>query len=200
MAETKSKCFYKRLDQVNKANPAFGDTEIQDRNLIVAFILAVKYIYSFNNGECEQRPQIENWIASTDANWYYSSSFNEPLCTQVLAQFKENFEKYKDLECFKCFTDIRVFNIQTAKPYNDYIFNNNNLTKYVFDLNEYLNCLIDETNNLKEINMLKRDIKSGSLNGIPEGLKNLEKTIIKNANTLAKEQTQKRPPEDNVVV
>lgn len=195
MAETKSKCFYKRLDQVNKANPAFGDTEIQDRNMIVAFILAVKYIYSFNNGECEQRPQIDNWIESIDANWYYSGSFNEPLCAQVLHQFRDNFRTYKDLDCFKCFTDSSVFNIQTAGPYNDYIFNSNDDTKYVFDLNEYLNCIVDETNNLKEINTLKRDIKSGSLNGIPEGLKNLEKTIIKNANNLAK----KRPPSEIIV-
>lgn len=186
MAEKdKKRYFYKRLDQVNKANPAFGDTPVQDRNMLVAFILAIKYIYSYECHECEQRPKIDNWLNTSAANWYYSGSFDEPRCVDILNQFRKNFSKYKDLDCFKCFANSSTFNIQTADPYNYYIFNETEDTQYVFDLNEYLDSLVDEKGNL-----LSRDnLNKNAPKEIPDALKKLEQAIIKNANKLVKEKS-----------
>lgn len=181
MAEREPRYYYKRLDQVKKANPAFGDTTIQDRNMFIAFVLAIKYLYSYENGSCEMRPKIESWLHTTDANWYYSGSFDEPRCVQILNQFRENFKKYKDLDCFKCFADPSIFNIQTADPYNYYIFNETDYTKFVFDLNEYFDFLVDAKGNIKTPELLR----SSSSKGITEALKRMEQTIIKNANKIA---------------
>lgn len=186
MAEKdKKRYFYKRLDQVNKANPAFGDTPVQDRNMLVAFILAIKYIYSYERHECEQRPKIDNWLNTSAANWYYSGSFDEPRCVDILNQFRKNFFKYKDLDCFKCFANPSTFNIQTADPYNYYIFNETEDTQYVFDLNEYLDSLVDEKGNLLSSDNLNKNAPKE----IPDALKKLEQAIIKNANKLVKEKS-----------
>lgn len=188
MAERKTRYYYKTLDQVTKANPAFGDTKVQDRNMFIAFVLAIKYLYSYENGNCEKRPKIESWLHTTDANWYYSGSFDEPRCVQILNQFRENFKKYKDLDCFKCFADPSIFNIQTAGPYNDYIFNETSGTKYVFDLNEYFAFLDDGKGNFKEPGFFKKDQlqKDSESQAISKALKSMEQTIIKNANDIAK--------------
>lgn len=110
----------------NTSSPAILENE---KYTFFNLVYGIVYIYNLNEGE-NIEPSVEKWLKTDSTD--ITITFKEQECKRFLREFRSNFDKYKDLNCFK---NLRGFHFDAK---NAEMYSSNNEDLKIFDINAYL--------------------------------------------------------------